>query len=449
MAQQTQQQAATTPQAQQPQQDLLTLWRNIQQAGGIPAWVNAQLQARGFLVARRDAKTLSDADLKTYKQQLKIEAVERRKLHKEAWQAYKATHIVHLGDGVFWNDNNAKDKWDLPNAEERQAENELPQLDSAQQLADALGLTIAQLRWLAYHRDAATKVHYYRFTIPKRDGSERPIWAPLPKLKAAQHWILHNIIERLLVHGAVHGFMPGRSILTNAQAHTNSKLVVHMDIKEFFPTVTYPRVRGVFRKAGYREQVATLLALLCTEAPREIVQHDGQQYYIAMGPRCLPQGAPTSPGITNTLCLRMDERITGLARKLGWRYTRYADDMTFSLPANHKGKPRLGALLGLVRRIVEAEGFQVHPDKTRVARKGGRQKVTGLVVNGDQPPRVPRKVRRQIRAAIHNVTHGKPPHEGETHATLVGYAAFVHMTNPKLGSKMLESLNGGNGNGAS
>src|SRR5262249_4135347 len=155
----------------------------------------------------------------------------------------------------------------------------------------------------------------------------------------------------------------------------------------------------IFRKAGYREQIATLLALLCTESPREVAQLEGQTYYVALGPRCLPQGAPTSPGLTNTLCLRLDRRIAGLAQRLGWRYTRYADDMTFSLPDGHKGKPNLGALLGLVRRIVEAEGFQVHPDKTRVARKGGRQQVTGLVVNGDGAPRVPRKLRRQLRAA--------------------------------------------------
>src|SRR5262249_27997020 len=235
----------------------------------------------------------------------------------------------------------------------------------------------------------ATHTLSRRFPIPKRNGFERAIWAPLPTLKAAQQWILRNIVEKLPVHGAVHGFLPGRSILTNAAGHGNARIVVHMDIKDFFPTVTLPRVRGIFRKAGYREQIATLLALICTEAPREVVQHDGKEFYVALGPRCLPQGAPTSPGLTNTLCLRMDQRLAGIATKLGWRYTRYADDLTFSLPADHEGPPRTGALLGLVKRIVEKEGFALHPEKTRVARSGGRQKVTGLVVNGVNPPRVP------------------------------------------------------------
>jgi hypothetical protein len=425
------------------QTDLIALWRTIVQAGGIPAWVDAQLGARGLLVTRRDTSGMSERELETYKKELKAEAEERRKLRKEAWRAYKANHIVHLGDGIYWNDVAGPDKWDVEHAEERAAENELPPLDSPQQLAEALGLTVAQLRWLAYHRDAATSIHYRRFLIPKRGGGERAIWAPLPKLKAAQHWVLHNIAEKLPVHGAAHGFLPGRSTLSNASAHTGARVVVKMDIKDFFPTVTLPRVKGIFRKAGYREQVATLLALLCTEAPREVVELDGQTYYVSLGPRCLPQGAPTSPALTNTLCLRLDRRLSGLARRLGYSYTRYADDLTFSLPAGHKGKPRLGALMGLVRRVVEAEGFRLHPDKTRVHRRGGRQQVTGLVVNGGGAPRVPRALRRQLRAAVHNLSQGKPLKEGETVERLAGYAAYVYMTDPKLGAKLLAGLGTG------
>src|SRR6185503_16036480 len=100
-------------------------------------------------------------------------------------------------------------------------------------------------------------------------------------------------------------------------------------------------------------------------------------------------GSTNKPSLTNTLCLRLDRRLSGLAKRLGWRYTRYADDMTFSLPADHKDRPRLGTLLGSARRIVEDEGFAINPKKTIVARQGGRQRVTGLVVNGDMAPRVP------------------------------------------------------------
>jgi hypothetical protein len=149
----------------------------------------------------------------------------------------------------------------------------------------------------------------------------------------------------------------------------------------------------------------------------------------------------------------MDQRLTGLAKKYGWRYTRYADDLTFSLPHDHEGPPKIGGLLGVVRRIVAEEGFAVHPEKTRILRSGGRQKVTGLVVNGTHAPRVPRKLKRELRAAIHNLTQGKPLKDGETPQHLAGLAAYVHMTDPKLGAKMMEALARlpvpPNGNGAS
>jgi RNA-directed DNA polymerase len=217
-------------------------------------------------------------------------------------------------------------------------------------------------------------------------------------------------------------------------------VVVKVDLKDFFPTVTIRRAKGIFRKAGYRDQIAMLLSLLCTEAPREIVERDGKTYYVALGPRCLPQGAPTSPALTNTLCLRLDRRLSGLSQQLGWRYTRYADDLTFSLPDGHKDKPNLGKLLGSIGRIASDEGFRVHPDKTRVSRKGGRQKVTGLVVNGEGAPRVPRELKRQIRAAVHNLSRGKGLKEGETLGRISGYAAYIYMTDPVLGGKLLKQL---------
>jgi hypothetical protein len=436
---------APTPTATPTPADLAALWRVIVQAGGVKAYIDAQLRERGFLVTRRDADAMSDRERDDYKKALKQEAEERRKLRRATWAAYRANHVVHLGEGVFWNDELKEDKWDTPNSEERAAENELPAIDRPEQLAEMLGVTIPQLKGMAYHRDAATSLHYVRFTIPKRDGTERPIWAPKKRLKAAQRWILQNVVERLPVHGAAQGFLVGRSILSNAQAHENPKIVLKMDVKEFFPTVTWRRVKGVFRRAGYRDGISALLALICTEAPREIVTVEGQTYYVSLGPRCLPQGAPTSPAITNALCLRLDRRLAGLAKRYGWRYTRYADDLTFSLPAEHKGPPKVGAMIGCVTRIVASEGFEIKPEKTRVHRSGGRQSVTGLVVNGDAPPRATRKLRRQLRSAIHKLKAGQPLKEGESLARLIGYAAFVHMSQPELGGKMLAELHGFDG----
>ena len=423
-------------------QDLEKVWQQIKDAGGRTSYIEQQLAKRGLSSQRRDTSRMSKREKKRYKLGLKAEVAARKELMKETWAAYKANHIVHLGEGVFWNEEHDWDKYDHPRAEERVQENNLPVLDKPLQLAEALGLSVKELRWMTFHRDAATTIHYERFTIPKATGGERAIWAPRPVLKQAQRWILHEIVERLPVHGAAHGFVPGRSIFTNAQPHVDSQLVVKMDIKDFFPTVTFSRVKGVFRKAGYREQIATLMALLCTEAPREVVEHEGQTYYISLGPRCLPQGAPTSPALTNALCLRMDRRLAGLAAKLGWRYTRYADDLTFSLPSSAQGEDHLGKLLGAVRAVVEDEGFTVHPDKTRVLRDGNSQRVTGMVVNGQGQPRVPRETRRMLRAAIHNIKQGKPFREDESSQTLLGYAAYIYMTDRELGQRFLDQLTG-------
>ena len=423
-----------------PTTDPGTLWQAISQAGGIDAYIQSQLQTRGFLVKRRETDGMSKTELKRYKAALKKEAAERRQLSADAWQAYRASHIVHVGEGIFWSDDRDHDRFDLPEPEARAAENALPTLDTPAQLAAALSLSIPELRWLTYHRDAATKIHYRRFEIAKRRGGTRAIWAPLPKLKAAQRWILREIVEHLPVHGAAHGFLPGRSILTNARAHTGAQTILTMDLKDFFPTVTWRRVKGIFRKAGYREQVATLLALLCTEAPRERVQDGDESLLIALGPRCLPQGAPTSPALSNTVSLRLDRRLSGLARSVGWRYTRYADDLTFSLPEGAKGQPHLGQLIGGVKHFVSDEGFVVNPEKTRIARSGGRQAVTGLIVNGEAAPRTPRVLRRMLRAAIHNLEQGKDLPEGESLARLAGYAAFVHQSDPALGKAMLAKL---------
>src|SRR5262249_34847098 len=128
--------------------DPFTLWRNIQQAGGRQAYIEQQLRERGFLVERRETtEGMSDRELDAYKKSLREEAAEKRRLEKEAWRAYKANHIVHLGEGVYWNDQPGKDRWDTPHAEERAAENELPPLDTPAQLAQAPRLTPPPPPW--------------------------------------------------------------------------------------------------------------------------------------------------------------------------------------------------------------------------------------------------------------------------------------------------------------
>ena len=422
-------------------------WSQIAEAGGIRAWVYAELERKG-LVEDVDTATLSDKERKRFKARREEERRVRRILMDQAWTAYRRAHLVHVGLGVFYHDTADYDRYDVPEPENRRQENDLPELPDAQALAKALDLPVPRLRWLVYHREVDTGTHYHRWEVPKSSGGKRLISAPKPDLKRAQRWIARNITEHLPVHGAAHGFLTGRSTVTNAAVHAGARVVVKFDIKDFYPTVTMPRVKGLFRKAGYTEQVAIVLALLCTEAPREELLLRGKKHYVAIGPRSLPQGAPTSPSITNALSLRLDCRLAGLARKLGLRYTRYADDLTFSWHENERAP--VGRLTGAVERIVEDEGFRVHPKKTRVMRSGRRQKVTGLVINqnrghesskGPSVPtaRVPRKMIRQLRAAIHNRENGKPG-KGESLAHLRGLAAYVYMTDPQKGRAFLDRL---------
>jgi hypothetical protein len=429
-------------------EERLVRWKAISDAGGIDHWVNAQLTAKGAL-ATGDPAHMSDKERGQYKERKKVEAKERRGLRKLAWEAYVATHISHLGAGIHWEDSLDADKFDVANREERAKAIGLPPIAGAIDLAKALDIPITRLRWLAFHREVDTGSHYRRWLIPKRDGSSRTITSPKRDLKRAQRWALRNVFDRLPVHGAAHGFLSARSIVTNARAHAGADTVVKVDIKDFFPTVTWRRVRGLLRKAGMAEGPATLLALLSTEAPREVVQFRGKTLYVATGPRVLPQGAPTSPAITNAICLRLDRRVSGLAKKLGFRYTRYADDLTLSWRAPAKPEagtsPRapIGTLLRGLKDILLSEGFRMHPSKTAVMRAGMRQKVTGLVINkaGENIPeaRVPRETLRNLRAAIKNRELGRPG-KGETLAHLKGMAAFVYMTDPARGRAFLDRI---------
>lgn len=435
-----------TPAERQWQQ----LWQDIENAGGRYQYIQQQMVQHGFMVERKPIDNMSPKERERYKKSLKKEAAEEKNLKKIAWQAYKAQHIVYLGRHIYWSDDTSIDKWDTKDASNRLIENKLPLISKHTQLASAVNLTVPQLKGLCYQQEVASNIPYTHFTINKRNGTPRQIWSPIPRLKFVQRWILENILNNLMTHGAAHGFVRGKSIVTNATVHCNSALLIKLDVKDFFPSVHWRRVKGVFRHAGYPEQIATLLALLCTESPRQMVQQNGKTYYVALSDRALPQGAPTSPALTNIVCLNLDRRLTGLAEKIGLRYSRYADDLTFSLPANstsikNAAQPSdhnhlIGQLLGSVHKILQEEGFILNNDKTRVIRMGNQHNVTGMVVNGEGVPRVPRKIKRMLRASLHNLALGQPLREGETLETLSGYAAWIASAERELGETYLEKL---------
>ena len=364
------------------------------------------------------------------RKETKLRRAEARHTRAVAWAERRETDVLYLGEDVSGGLSKG--------AEARPLAANLPALADAKALADAMGLALAELRFLAFDRPLSRISHYQRFRIPKKTGGERLISAPMPRLKRAQYWILDNILARVPIHQAAHGFVPGRSILSNAAPHVGRDVVVNFDLKDFFPTLTWKRVRGKFRGLGYSEAVATVLALICTEPDVDEIELDGQRLYAKRGPRRLPQGAPTSPALTNLICLRLDQRLQGLAAKLGFTYTRYADDMTFS--ASGEPAKKTGALLKFVGEIVTAEGFTVHPDKTRVMRCHRRQEVTGLTVN--ERIAVPRDTLRRFRALLHRIETTGPEGKrwgrgGNVLLSAAGFARFVQMVDAEAGTSLV------------
>ncbi|WNG46034.1 RNA-directed DNA polymerase [Archangium minus] len=303
---------------------------------------------------------------------------------------------------------------------------ELPVLRTRAEVAELVGVAEPELDALM-RPGSESGSGYVEFEVPKRSGGVRRIAAPRQKLKEVQRVLLDKVLARMTPHPAAHGFIEGRSTVSNAEPHVGATAVVRVDIEDFFPTVHYRRVKGLFLAHGYGEEVSGVLAGLTTHRAK---LPDGTVVW----PGVLPQGAPTSPAIANLICRRMDARLTALARKFGATYTRYADDLSFSF---REPPERLGRFFWWLNAILQQEGFAENSGKRRVMRQGTRQRVTGLTVN--QKVSVPREERRRFKAILANCrkhgvasqARGRPDFE----RWLEGYAAYVRMVHPELGAR--------------
>jgi RNA-directed DNA polymerase len=385
---------------------------------------------------KKQALKLRMAESRRKQQATKERRERERQERAAAWQLQQAQAITYLGEGVSAGLNLTTSDLD------RLQQHRLPILHDSNDLAIAMGISIGQLRFLAFSRRIATVSHYVRFQIAKKTGGVREISAPLPRLKQAQQWILDNILEQIVLHPTAHGFRRGRSIVTNAQPHLGALVVINLDLQNFFPSISYRRIKGIFRSLGYSEAISTILGLICTEPDVTQVELDGKSYYIAQTERHLPQGAPTSPALTNLLCRRLDRRLDGLASYLGFTYTRYADDLTFSTTDRQK-LPEIGDIIKGTRGIVTHEGLTVHPGKTRVLRQSQQQEVTGIVVN--QKLNVDRSTLRRFRATLYQIEKdGLPGKQWGQGADLLqsieGFANYVAMVNPAKGSEFLAQV---------
>ncbi|WP_437228605.1 reverse transcriptase family protein [Planctomicrobium sp. SH661] len=325
----------------------------------------------------------------------------------------------------------------------------LPALKTPDDLADWLGISIGKLAWLT-HRTVAgqraeneRKSHYAYRWVQKRQGGWRLIEAPKQELKLAQEQILREILNHVPAHAAAHGFVPGRSIRTNAAPHVGQRFLLKLDLKDFYTNVRYSRVVAIFRSFGYSREVAIWLARLSTSSiPWNLKSPVSAVELSRYSPRHLPQGGVTSPALANLSAYSLDIRLAGLARSYGLKYTRYADDLTFSGPG--KAIPALHEIIQLVRKIVRAERFHLNSKKCRVLRNGQRQSVTGVVVN--EHLNISRSEFDRLKAILNNCVRKGPstqnlaahPHFQDH---LRGRVAHVLHLNPKRGLKLMDLYN--------
>ena len=242
-------------------------------------------------------------------------------------------------------------------------------------------ITLKQLNFHAYSKNNPKR--YVQFQIPKKKAGEfRTITAPNAGLKSIQRCINALLLEQFEAHPAANGFVPGKSIVDNAKVHLGQKYIYNIDLKDFFPSVTAGRVIACLQlpPLSFDKQTASLITDLCC--------HEG----------VLPQGAPTSPTLTNVVCSRLDWRLSKLARRYDLRYSRYADDITFSGMTNlfHED----GDFVKELHLFIEKEGFQINESKTRTNSYHQRQEVTGLIIN--EKPNVTQRYVKQIRTMLHN-----------------------------------------------
>ena len=248
-------------------------------------------------------------------------------------------------------------------------------------------VTMAQLNRYAYSSIGGNR--YTTFQIPKKKkGEYRTIDAPIPMLKYIQRG-LNLILQTVYTpHSAAMGFVPHKSVVGNARVHIGQRLVYNIDLKDFFPTISSGRVynRLTAKPFSLNKEMASLITDLCC-------------YKNAEGKSVLPQGAPTSPTITNMICRQMDRKLSRLAKSYSLKYTRYADDITFSGMGNVFSEGS-GFIKSMRHIIVDEEHFTINEGKVRLCHQGMRQDVTGLSVN--EKSNVSRKYVKQLRTLIHN-----------------------------------------------
>ncbi len=287
----------------------------------------------------------------------------------------------------------------------------LPNIETVDEFYDVLDLK-------GVKRDA-----YREFDIYNEEKIRR-ILAPSRKLKERQKWILRNVLSKIELKDCVHGFVKGKSIVTNAKCHVQKKEILCLDIADFFPSINIGEVVDVFKQLGYNKEVAEELADLCT--------FDG----------VLPQGAPTSPALSNIIFTVVDDKLISYSKKNNLVYTRYADDLTFSTNVGEIEKHTEPIV-----NIINEYGYSINVEKTHIMKDNYRKIVTGLVIN--ESVKVPKKFKKKFKQEIYYCKkYGISQHLhaiGRESAVnfreyMYGKAYFIKMVEKELGEYYLGQL---------
>ncbi len=258
------------------------------------------------------------------------------------------------------------------------------------------------MKHLLYYCNPNHAFHRYRqFKIKKKSGGFRQITAPRNQSFMMLLQSVNEILKAMYTpSNYAMGFTEQRSVVTNAAVHKGQNYVFNIDLKDFFPSVEQGRIlkRLTLAPFNFSSQIALLISGLCSmrvkrEQVIETKQHDLDKHFMYV----LPQGAPTSPIITNMICDTLDHRLAGLAKRFGLHYTRYADDITFS--SMHNVYAENGAFRKELVRIIKGQGFTINDAKTRLQKHGSRQEVTGIIVNDKL--NVTKKYVREIRSLLY------------------------------------------------
>lgn len=341
---------------------------------------------------------------------------------------------------------------------------DLPVIFTLQHLAHLIDVRAEDLQRVAFRQVDAYRV----FRVKKRGISEkhsaparkqRTICVPYPFLMKTQRWIAQNILNVISPHSASFAFAPNRDLVGAAKRHSGAKWLLKMDVRNFFESISERDVYHVFRSLGYVALLSFQMARLCTRLPSDLVPRGKgnhafrDQASLPYRPRIqghLPQGAPSSPMLANLAMISLDKRLSKMAKKEGFIYTRYADDLAFS----RRARTTRSEVFKLSKRVeaeLEYAGLKHHQQKTKISPPGARKVLLGLLVD-DSRPRLTKSFRNNVETHIYALLNNKigaSAHQKKRGFASVigmrrhlgGLISFVHQVDPVYASKLYERFN--------